>query len=451
MKIKSIILNVLFIIILICLIYFFIYLNNSNFENFESDTSGMTNPEAKTNAETEITQMTPVESGNNNIVTTAFVPDVLETIYNGKSYDTPLNSADFGFVLAKVAHNSEGKSFVPDFKDGYYWINIRNVGTKFIYCIMDEDYWGGGWMLAMRSVYGSKNFSYDSEHFKSATTLNASSKDIESIIPEDWRKDPESIELRKSSIGDDIYKISNIDPNKYDAKFDTFNYSKAVEWMAIFYIKHPVTQEKIIGGDLLAPKNKRGWVWREKNVQLKETKNSETVDKPLSILELFNYLDNQANTEKERDLTKIYNQYGYAQNIGGKFINARGNTNTFNNQIFSSQPVGNDKRSFYGINYHSQQPLSHMRWGFNFNDNNDDATNDAFGGIGSAYKTQDSREGTYNPDDKGFSAGNFEMQGKDSTGRIIDESKFYDRPIHPSLKNRSYAVEWYVREKSYCV
>jgi len=448
MKIKSIILNVLFIIILICLIYFFIYLNNSNFENFEC---GFGNPQADEKCDTSI-DPTDILSGTQIIVSTDFVPEVQETVFNGKYYNTPLSSADFGYVLAKVAHNTEGKSFIPNFKDGYYWINIRNVGTKFIYCIMDEDYWGGGWMLAMRSVYGSKNFSYDSEHFKSATTLNASSKYIKSIIPEDWRNDDNSVELRKSSIGDEIYKISNIDPNRYDAKFDTFNYSKAVEWMAIFYVKNPQTNEKIIGGDLLAPKNKRGWIWREKNVQIKETKsNLEQVDKPLSALELFNYLDNPNNVEQVRDLTLKYNQYGYAQNIGGKFINARGNTNTFNNQIFSSQPVGDDKRSFYGINYHSHQPLSHMRWGFNFNDNKTDDTNDAFGGIGSAYKTQDSNEGTYNRDDKGFSAGNFEMQGKDSQGRFIDQSKFFDRPVDPTLRTRSYAVEWYVREKSYCV
>jgi len=447
MKIKSIILNVLFIIILICLIYFFIYLNNSNFENFESVFS---NPEQQSSATTNIETIT-IQSGNKDVVTTEFIPEVQETIYNGKSYNTPLSSADFGFVLAKVATNSEGKSFIPSYKDGYYWINIRNVGTKFIYCIMDEDYWGGGWMLAMRSVYGSKNFSYDSEHFKSATTLNASSTDIEKIIPVDWRNDVESVELRKSSIGEKIYDTSNIEPDRYDAKFDTFNYSKAVEWMAIFYVKNPTNNQKIIGGDLLAPKNKRGWVWREKNVQIKETINNEQIDKPLSPLELFNYLDNPRNQETDRDLTKKYNQYGYAQNIGGKFINARGNTNTFNNQIFSSQPVGDDKRSYYGINNHSHQNLSYIRWGFNFNDNKTDDTNDAFGGIGTSYKTQDSREGTTNPNDKGFSAGNFEMQGKDGQGRIIEDSKFYDRPIHQSLRNRSYAVEWYVREKSYCV
>jgi hypothetical protein len=447
MKINSIILNVLFIIILICLIYFFIYLNNSNFENFDDV---IVNPQAST-TDTRNIITTQVESTNTGIVSSEFIPEVQETIYNGRLYNTPLNSADFGFVLAKVASNTDGTSFIPDYKDGYYWINIRNVGTKFIYCIMDEDYWGGGWMLAMRAVYGSKNFSYDSEHFKSATTLNASSSYIENIIPEAWRTDINSTELRKSSIGDKIYDTSNIDPNVYDAKYDTFNYSKSVEWMAIFYVKNPTNNQKIIGGDLLAPKNKRGWIWREKNVQIKEMINNEQKDKAISPLELFNYLDNPRNQENDRDLTRKYNQYGFAQNIGGKFINARGNTNTFNNQIFSSQPVGDDKRSYYGINNHSHQDLSYIRWGFNFNDNITDATNDAFGGIGTSYKTQDSREGTTNPNEKGFSAGNFEMQGKDSLGRVIDDGKFFDRPIHNTLRNRSYAVEWYVREKSYCV
>lgn len=42
-------------------------------------------------------------------------------------------------------------------------------------------------------------------------------------------------------------------------------------------------------------------------------------------------------------------------------------------------------------------------------------------------------------------------KGKDKLGRSIDPNKFFDRPVATSLRNRSYAVEWYVREKSYCV
>jgi hypothetical protein len=133
MKINSIILNVLFIIILICLIYFFIYLNNSNFENF-ANTDPVDIPTEETIVSSEVDLIEEVKTNN------------------GLTFNKPLKNANFGYILEAVADKNV---FIPKYIDGYYWVNIQNMGSQYIYCIMDKKYFGGGWMLAMRSVIGN--------------------------------------------------------------------------------------------------------------------------------------------------------------------------------------------------------------------------------------------------------------------------------------------------------
>lgn len=458
MKIKSIILNILFIVILICLIYFFIYLNNSNFENFYDipDCCAFSNQQCSDG--TKCPEITVKGSEvNNNVVNGLSIQNSKSEPVKGDgfSFDTPLPSADFGYILQKVANTdiSEDK-FVPQYKDGYYWINLPIEGTKYIYCIMDTNYWGGGWMLALRSVYNSRNFSYNSSYFTKANTLNDNSKKIDNII-----KDIPKEDFNISSIGKKIYD-ENLDPNIYDAKFETFNYSKAVEWMAIFYVKNPkiadkdLKNQKIIGGDMLL-NNTKGWIWREKNVK-KPNNDGSSGTEPISPLELFVQLDalqskSPASMNGRRNLAPIYmekQRSEYAQNITGKFLNYSPEELTKNdkkiNQIWSSQPKKNGK-SFYGINYNDSSAAngkSLVRWGFTFNDVSTDDTNDVYAGIGLSYGGED-ENGVALPNMKGFSAGNFESKGK-------DPNKFDVHPLHEILRNRSYAVEWYVREKNYC-
>lgn len=420
MKIKSIILNVLFIIILICLIYFFIYLNNSNFENF---TEGiLTNPEKNDNQNNNI-ENTTIESQNN------IVSSPIETINevkvnNGLTFNKPLKNANFGYILESIANDND---FKPTFIDGYYWINIQDIGTKYIYCIMDKNYFGGGWMLAMRSVFGSKNFSYDSPHFKESTLLNNESEYISQNIIKDLKMD----DFKISSIGNKIYStnINEIKPNIYDAKFDTFNNTKANEWMAIFYVKDK-DGNIIRGGDY--KDNNRGWVWYEKNVKIDTIDNFNTkIKKIVSPLELFQFLDKN---KTERKLSGKF-----AQNMYGKFTNATDRKKPLTNILFSSQPISERNTSFYGLNYISGRNITNIRWGFNFNDSND-KSNDAFGGIGTSYNGESiiktNLRGNKNNND-GYSAGNFELDDP--------SAEFLDRPVE-ELRNTSYAVEWYVRE-----
>lgn len=399
MKIKSIILNVLLIIILICFIYFFIYLNNSNFENFENE-------------------VTNIEQSTDYMVSSELPIEEELKVNNGLTFDKPLKNANYGFILEQV--NSDD-GFKPKYIDGYYWINIQNVGTKYIYCIMDKSFKGGGWMLAMRSVYGSQTFSYDSEHFTTASTLNEDSVYISKNVINNINAE----DFKISSIGNKIFDY-DLDPNIYDAKFETFNKSLAAEWMAIFYVKD--NEGNIIkGGDI--KNNNRGYVWYEKNVKIEDTYNK--IKRIVSPMDLFIFLD-----KSNRKINK-----NYAQNMGGKFTN----TNTIRpfqskNLLFSSQPILEGNTNFYGLNYNSGRPITKVRWGFTFNDSADN-TNDVCSGIGTSY-TGETETGTKRGNSikkiKGYSAGNFEVKAD-------NYASFLDRPVE-ELRNTSYAVEWYVRE-----
>ena len=417
MKIKSIILNVLYIIILVCLIYFFIYLNNSNFENFYN----LSNPGVKIVTETIVQEPVSVDSL---AISVSSIIDIAEEVKvnNGATYDRPLKNANFGYILESVAKDGQ---FTPRFINGYYWVNIENVGPQFIYCIMDKSYFGGGWMLAMRSVIGSKNFSYNSEHFTKPTTLNNKPDNINNI-----NSSLNSIDYNISSIGNHIYN-SNLDPDIYDAKFETFNNTSSSEWMAIFYVKD--NADKIItGGDY--EQNKRGWVWYEKNVKIEATDNfNKKFNKLVPPYQLFKYLDEN---NRER---KISGQF--AQNMYGKFTNAKNRSTALTNILFSSQPISANNKSFYGLNYKSSRDVSKVRWGFSFNDSND-SNNDAFSGIGTNYG--DTKKVRGSQTDKGYSAGNFEIYDEDG---VSNTNKFLDRPKE-ELRNASYAVEWYVRENA---
>jgi hypothetical protein len=87
--------------------------------------------------------------------------------------------------------------------NGVYWILINLPNTGFtptpVYCIMNPDCAGGGWMLAMKGEEGN-TFHYESDHWKTATTLNS----------------------------------SNPSNSKGDAKYNVFNYYKANDWFAGF-------------------------------------------------------------------------------------------------------------------------------------------------------------------------------------------------------------------------
>jgi hypothetical protein len=413
MKIKSIIFNVLLIIILICLIYFFIYLNNSNFENF-SDGSVFTSSDSSEEVKTTEVLSQPFSIGS----PMEIAKDIL--VNDGSTFNKPLKNANFGYILEAATPEGEIKK---TYIDGYYWINIQNIGTKYIYCIMDKKYFGGGWMLAMRSVHNSQNFSYDSQHFKQSTLLNNESDQIGNIIKELNLKESD---LTISSIGNKIYDAINIDANKYDAKFDTFNNTKSSEWMAIFYVKDR-NGNIIKGGDY--PDNNRGWVWFEKNIKIdsKNDYDNTNIKKLVSPLELFQFLDRQKIKDRKMMAKDKEGKFINAQDMGGKFTNATSRKPPMTNILFSSRQKSSNNPSFYGLNY--PYYTNKIRWGFFFKDSNLSSSQnllECIGGIGCTH----------------HSAGNFERPSGSTT-----DTEFLDRPAE-EFRSRSYAVEWYVRENA---
>ena len=51
----------------------------------------------------------------------------------------------------------------PSSSDGVYWINLPTVGVTQCYCLMDSDYDGGGWTLAMKATT-TNTFKYSADY-----------------------------------------------------------------------------------------------------------------------------------------------------------------------------------------------------------------------------------------------------------------------------------------------
>jgi hypothetical protein len=199
--------------------------------------------------------------------------------------------------------------------DGVYWINLPTVGATQIYCIMNPAYAGGGWMLAMKGTQGT-TFNFDANYWTTTNTLN----------PSDNTR------------------------NNADAKFNTFNYFPATDWLAIF------PDAGTNGGDLPASLN-TGWAWYEPNA----------VNVSIPLVTWFSL---------GLQITKLSNNVVYYGT----------NPQPINSQKYNSNVWSNETgMQFYGINY-TGCAVSKCRWGFNFNNESDQISNDARGGIGIKYQ-----------------------------------------------------------------
>ena len=110
----------------------------------------------------------------------------------------------------------------PSALNGVYWINLPNVGPTQIYCLMDNVYNGGGWMMMMKATTGT-TFNYDANYWTSSNNLNPSA----------------------------------YNRNNGDAKFDTMNYFPAKDMMAIW---PDITTGT--GGSIT---DTGEWIWLENN------------------------------------------------------------------------------------------------------------------------------------------------------------------------------------------
>jgi hypothetical protein len=207
------------------------------------------------------------------------------------------------------------------YNDGVYWINLPTVGATQIYCLMNWVWSGGGWMMAMKGysaatsagVLSSTTFSYSASYWTTANNLN----------PSDTTR------------------------NNADAKFDTFNYFPATDWMAIW------PDVGYNGGDIPTSLVNTGWIWVELNA----------VGATMPVLNFYNM---------GIQITKLSNGVVYS-GTNPQVTNSL----KFNLNIWSAQSGFN----WYGLNYLGNSS-NLMRWGFAWNNENDQGSNDVRGGIG---------------------------------------------------------------------
>ena len=156
----------------------------------------------------------------------SFTPPGGTQTYNGQGYffsGTGIDSA-FPQEIAKIIKDLTNKN-----KDGVYYILVNGISTP-IYCLMNDCYDGGGWMMLMKGTRGA-TFQYSSNYWTSKNTLNA----------------------------------ADTTRNDADAKYDTFNYSTVKDVLAIWpdipstSYTNPYGQN---GGSIFVSD---GWTWMVNN------------------------------------------------------------------------------------------------------------------------------------------------------------------------------------------
>lgn len=113
--------------------------------------------------------------------------------------------------------------------DGIYYINVNGVSTA-TYCLMNDIYDGGGWMMLMKATRGG-TFQYSANYWTTANTLNP----------------------------------GETNRNDGDAKFDTFNYTPIKDVLAIWPDISSTAYTNVYGkngGSLLLDD---GWTWKIDN------------------------------------------------------------------------------------------------------------------------------------------------------------------------------------------
>jgi hypothetical protein len=117
----------------------------------------------------------------------------------GINYGASANGLDGSTAVLAAPSAFAIKKANPGATNGVYWINLPTVGPTQIYCLMDDVYDGGGWMMALKATRGT-TFNYDANYWTTLNTLN----------PTDLTR------------------------NDADAKYHTMNYFKAKDLMALW-------------------------------------------------------------------------------------------------------------------------------------------------------------------------------------------------------------------------
>lgn len=457
MNINILLYNILFIILLVILIYIFIYINNKSVETF-IDGEATTEPPASLSSNSAINSANTV----NTPPVTTFIYERKPWEYTGVNVETSVPSAEYLQCYFDVFKSIPAAKVKTPFTSGYYWINfgdytVGNVSSqtnnKYTYCLLDKEFDGGGWMLAMRAVKNSKTFHYNSPYWTAVGTLNDNAEYIYNNIGYTESRSNEAeinTQLNNvSSIGNAIYTANTTDDSaKYDAKFEAFDKYPAREWLIIYYIDN--NNKK--GGDY---KNNRGWVWHERNLP----RNAQ--NKPYTAREIFSGAHLPVTTtERTTEL-----QLSTRENYGGanpdvdiktlkKFYKNYNTSGIPTPAIWSPQNGYN----WYGINYNHNASFNRneprlMRLGMTFNDTNTRGNNRVVAGIGLNYNgttavPPNSAPNTYNVADS-FSAGNFVLRYENEAEGVkrnaIADVNIPNTNLGKGDIDTSFAFEFYVR------
>lgn len=203
--------------------------------------------------------------------------------------------------------------------DGVYYINLPTVGPTQLYCRMSNVYGGTGWTMVMKATRGTL-FSYASTYW---TTNNT-------------------------------YLPSQYNTNDGDAKFDSFNYLSSERIMCL-WPDIPYNTNSGTGG--MFGSGPGVWSWVE-DLSLAARQFGDNIQPAkTNLLNLF-----------LRNEQKDYIPNSGVRNWPGK----GGNTGPFSSQ---------SGWQWYGFNYQGNGS-NKVRWGFSWNNEGDQNTNDSGGGIG---------------------------------------------------------------------
>jgi hypothetical protein len=148
------------------------------------------------------------------------------TIENGYGYF-------FSSIGTNSAYPAESARVIKDLTntnaDGIYYINC-NGNSEPTYCLMNDKYDGGGWMMMMKATRGT-TFQYTANYWTTANTLNAT-------------------DLTRSDA---------------DAKYNAFNYVPVKDVMAIFPDASSSSYTNIYGNNGGSLDLEDGWSWKVNN------------------------------------------------------------------------------------------------------------------------------------------------------------------------------------------
>lgn len=240
--------------------------------------------------------------GGGNHLVIAFTPPGGSQTFDGTGYFFSSNGLNEAYPAesAKIVKDITGTN-----KDGVRYINCNGVSTP-IYCLMNDAYDGGGWMMLMKATTGS-TLQYTSTHWTTTTTLNS----------------------------------TDTTRTNADAKYDSYNYQKVKDVLTVWPDIDPDSYTNVNGKKGGSFYVKDGWIWLLTNWNAPSTTNRVT---PLA------------------GFTNPRVVGGVGSTFLGAGISDPRNYNGFSYGAFSSQTVGSI------VHFIAGSAGGGFRWGFIWND-----------------------------------------------------------------------------------